>query len=294
METIPIFLSSDNNYVPFVATTIASICDHTKSFCDFYVLDGGITEENQEKICELKEHFNNFSIEFVSIDVNKEFGNFSEKFHFTKSMYFKFLIPDIKKNIHKALYSDVDVIALGDIAQMYHEDLNGHLLGSVAKEYSPKEDYVKKLNLSGEHIYFESGNLIIDCEGFRKNNIKSKLFEIEKKYHEFLRYPDQDILNICFDGNYQKISYKYCFETGYYKCPAIDTSKIVIRHFESFLKPWQIAESLATNLLPNKNDFWHYAQMTPFYSELKSKTIYNSAKDLIKVKVYNLMREKDA
>ena len=36
---IPIFLSSDNNYAPFVATTIASICDNTKSFCDFYVLD---------------------------------------------------------------------------------------------------------------------------------------------------------------------------------------------------------------------------------------------------------------
>ena len=47
---IPIFLASDNNYAPFVATTIASICDNTKSFCDVYVLDGGITKENQSKI----------------------------------------------------------------------------------------------------------------------------------------------------------------------------------------------------------------------------------------------------
>ena len=44
MYRIPIFLSSDNNYAPFVATTIASICDNTKSFCDFYILDGGIEE----------------------------------------------------------------------------------------------------------------------------------------------------------------------------------------------------------------------------------------------------------
>ena len=42
MSNIPIFLSSDDNYAPFVATTIASICDNTKSFCEFYVLDGGI------------------------------------------------------------------------------------------------------------------------------------------------------------------------------------------------------------------------------------------------------------
>ena len=39
MYRIPIFLSSDNNYAPFVATTIASVCDNTKSFCDFYILD---------------------------------------------------------------------------------------------------------------------------------------------------------------------------------------------------------------------------------------------------------------
>lgn len=54
MYRIPIFLSSDNNYAPFVATTIASICDNTKSFCDFYILDGGIEEENKEKFVSLK------------------------------------------------------------------------------------------------------------------------------------------------------------------------------------------------------------------------------------------------
>lgn len=73
---IPVFLSSDNNYAPFVATTIASICDNTKSFCEFYVLDGGIKEENKAKICELKNKFNNFSIEFIEIDVKKSFFHY--------------------------------------------------------------------------------------------------------------------------------------------------------------------------------------------------------------------------
>ena len=67
-NSIPIFLSSDNNYAPFVATTIASICDNTKSFCDFYILDSSITKENQEKICCLKNNFSNFSIEFIQIN----------------------------------------------------------------------------------------------------------------------------------------------------------------------------------------------------------------------------------
>ena len=78
---IPIFLSSDNNYAPFVATTIASICDNTKSFVEVYVLDGGITEENQEKISALKDVFKNFSIEFIKIDLEKEcITNSEEKY----------------------------------------------------------------------------------------------------------------------------------------------------------------------------------------------------------------------
>ena len=81
MSNIHIFLSSDNNYAPFVATTIASICDNTKSFCDFYILDSGIEEEeeeeeNKEKICQLKTKFNNFSIVL----------NFSNKKHIISAL----------------------------------------------------------------------------------------------------------------------------------------------------------------------------------------------------------------
>ena len=75
MSNIPIFLSSDNNYAPFIETTIASICDNTKSFCEFFILDGGITKENQEKICKLKNEFNNFNITFLTVDIEKEFGH---------------------------------------------------------------------------------------------------------------------------------------------------------------------------------------------------------------------------
>ena len=52
---IPIFLSSDNNYAPYIATTIASICDNTAAFCEFYILDGGIKTDNKTKIKTLME-----------------------------------------------------------------------------------------------------------------------------------------------------------------------------------------------------------------------------------------------
>ena len=166
MYRIPIFLSSDNNYAPFVATTIASICDNTKSFCDFYILDGGIEEENKEKICQLKTLFNNFSIEFIQIDLEKEFKGFKDNMHFTKSMYSRFLIPILKPEIKKALYSDVDIIALGDIKEMYLENLEGYAIGAVWEAHNEKSVNAKKrklYELSSLHRFFSSGNIIIDC-----------------------------------------------------------------------------------------------------------------------------------
>ena len=84
-RTIPIFLSADNEYAPFVATTIVSICEHTREFVDFYVLDGGINDENKNKIVSLKNLFSNFSIEFLSIEIDKIFSDFSTNLHYSKT-----------------------------------------------------------------------------------------------------------------------------------------------------------------------------------------------------------------
>ncbi len=269
---IPVFLSADNGYAPFVATTIASICDHTRSFIDFYILDGGITEENKRKIEELKKLFSNFSIEFIPIDVDFYFRKFqTNSQYYSKSMYSRYLIPDIKPNIQKAIYSDVDVIVLGDIKSMYDIDLENYIIGAIASPFlmdKPIMSEIKKnYNISQEHIYFCSGNLLIDCQKWRENNILKKLFDIQKAFLSDTPACDQDILNKCFDANYKEISYRYCateYHLKYFQsCP-----DMVIRHFGVPTKPWMINPSTKTSLCPNLLDFWKYAKMTLFYDEL--------------------------
>src|SRR5574344_2544565 len=122
-NSIPIFLPSDNNYAPFLATTIASICDNTVNFCEIYILDGGITEDNKVRIEKLKEKFKNFSIEYLKIDIEKIFDGFKIPNYINVSTYMRLLIPELNKNINKALYIDTDAIALGDISEIYNTDL---------------------------------------------------------------------------------------------------------------------------------------------------------------------------
>lgn len=275
---IPVFLASDNNYAPFVATTIASICDNTKSFIDFYILDGGITKENQAKIEQLKNTFNNFSIEFLEIDEEKEFASIDYQNmndYVSLSTYNRFLIPQLKPEIDRAIYSDVDVIILDDIVQMYNENLNGHILGAVWEEFNDRSDDMNTrradLNLADNHKYFSAGNLLIDCKKWRKENTLEKLFTIEKQYRDNLKYADMDVLNKYFDNNYQNLDKKYCYigqNFEFYN----ETGNITIRHYNGKTKPWHIAPDTKTELMPNLAEFWHYAKMTAFYDEIYQKT----------------------
>ncbi len=298
MSSIPIFLSSDNNYAPFVATTIASICDNTNSFCEFYILDGGITEENKEKICELKKIFNNFSIEFINVDVEKEFKGFRYNTYITKSMYSRFLIPILKPEIKKALYSDVDVIVLGDIKEMFDEPLDGYVLGAV-HDYKSRDITFKKhrneVKLDKKHPYFDSGNLLIDCEGWKKEKIFDKLMVLARTRSFEFSLPDQDILNVCFENNYKILDDKYCY------CVANGVNnpngEVVIRHFNSQIKPWHINPNTKTDMMPHLKEFWDYARKTAFYDELYQKTLdekeqQNVLRALRVVIITNRMRDK--
>ncbi len=287
MISIPIFLSADNSYAPFVATAIASICDNTKSFCEFYILDGGISDENKEKICDLKDTFKNFSVEFLYVDVEEEFKKYPMTLHFTKTMFARFLIPQLKTDLKKVLYSDVDVIILKDIKEMYDEDLENYIIGAVPELFlgnTIKQTYLNILSLSSEHQPFASGNLIINCEKWRENDITKKILSIDFSQCK-IEYTDQTLLNICFANDYKQLNPKYCYTIQSDVC--FPKNDIVICHYNGNVKPWHLAEGTNTRLMPYLNEFWHYARKTSFYTNLAEKVNYiNQGEMLKKLKIF--------
>ena len=279
-NNIPIFLSSDNNYAPFVATTIASICDNTKSFCEFYILDGGITQENQDKICELKKQFDNFSIEFLKINVEETFKKINYQIaqkYITLSTYNRFLIPTLYPDLKKVIYIDIDTIILEDIKFLYFQDLNEYCLGAVHDIKSddlPFQQYKKSIGLTQNHKYFQAGVLLIDIGNWKKNNVSQKLMDVAVKNSSKYRLQDQDALNVLFENNYKILDnrYNYCVANGVNN----PEGEVVIRHFNSQIKPWHINPNTKTDMMPHLKEFWDYAKKTAFYDELYQKTLDNT------------------
>jgi lipopolysaccharide biosynthesis glycosyltransferase len=270
-NNIPIFLASDDNYAPFVATTIASVCYNTDSNIDFYVLDSGISIFNKKRIENLKENFKNFTIEFIKVDSNEVFKGFRDMGYFTIAMYNRFLIPLLKLDLDKVIYMDVDIVVLGDIAELYNTDLENYIIGAVEDETEEtavvlknKKFIQRKINIGIEkNPYFNSGVILINCKKWRENDMTNKLFDIEKQHHNAIEYPDQDILNIAFSSNYKHLDRKFNFVNWYADHNHTKTEPL-LRHFSGGgdCKPWR------SNKSKNSNEFWYFAEMTSFYAGL--------------------------
>jgi len=299
MKKIPIFLSSDNNYAPYAAATIASVCDNTRSFVDFYILDSGISEENKTKIENLKEKFPNFSVEFVQIDTAKMFSEIEYKNkanYISFATYNRFLIPYIKPELEKVIYLDVDLIVNLDVEKLYSTSLDEYDIAAVYdtwyNQWLAERNY-KNCIFESNHCYFNAGVLLIDCQKWREKNILKKVVETEQKYRNRLRYADQDILNLLYNGsNYKMLDKKY--NVVNFIDVLNDTEAIL--HWAGRVKPWQILPDLKTDsenrMSRNKELFWKYAFKTEYYDELAERVVYRDTKSLKMMFMCEVFRSK--
>ena len=152
--------------------------------------------------------------------------------------------------------------------------MNDYALAAVPDYYAQSQifnSYKERINIALSHSYFAAGNLLINCAKWRKENILGKLLTVASNANEYYKHNDQDVLNVVFQNNYQKLPYRYCFCIA--NCVNTpDDNDIIIRHFNSPIKPWHINPDTKTNLMPHLIEFWKYAIMTEFYDELIFQT----------------------
>ena len=276
---IPVFLTSGDEFSPFVATTMASILKNTKSFIHFYILDCGISENNKQKIINTHNFFNNFSIEFIPINVDEYFSSLPELKFIPRNAYVRFLIPLLKPNLKKVIYSDIDVTFVGDIKNLYNISLEGYAMGAV-ESYRHKEcgnayiEVKEWLKIDTNAKLFISGLLLIDVEKWKADCTTEKLIKLAKELNKNNKLVtlDQDVLNKYFESNYLPLDKKYCiipkalklnFSTGEIKEIEKD---VVIYHFTGggAFKPWN------NKNIEGARYFWKYVKYTDFRKDIKN------------------------
>ena len=146
---------------------------------------------------------------------------------------------------------------------MYHLSIGQRILGAVSDDIIASHRHFRRYSEEALGIpyrrYFNSGVLLMNLDRFRMENIEQKFVYLLQTYHFDTVCPDQDYLNVlCRDNvlfldkgwNKMSIDQKFCGVPN-------------IVHYNMFYKPWQYKH------ICYAEHFWYYAEMTPFYDELR-------------------------
>jgi len=212
-SAISVSFSVSDSYAQHLAVVLTSILIHNpESSFVFHVLHRDITDENIAKVREL-ENFRpcgacgpsrTISIQFHKIDSSR-FDAFPippELEHVTQEMYYRYILPDVLADEDRTIYSDVDVLCVGDMRPLWEIDLKGNILAAILDD---KTGWKRDLLGLSKGDYFCSGLLVMDLAAMRQENSKEKLFKTTSEYAAKLSWPDQDAINILFDGRIQAL-----------------------------------------------------------------------------------------
>ena len=258
---IPVFFSTDDNYIPYLDVAIYSLIANASKDYDYriIVLNTGLDPDNISKVKQSER--DGFSIDFVDISENvKDIkSRFKNVYHFSIVTYYRLFIASLFPQYDKILYLDCDLVVLGDISELYNTELGDNILGAVPDQYvcNTREfrTYAEKAIGVNPDTYFNAGVLVISLEQFRKNDIENKFINLITEHDFDLLDPDQAYLNyLCFGKT-------HILPNSWNKSPTeiiCEGNKNIV-HYNLYKKPWQYDDVI------DGECFWEYAKRSPFY-----------------------------
>lgn len=273
MQPITICLASDNNYAQHGAVVIESILanHHTQTPIAFHYLDGGVSEENKNKLQQVVDKYDHVQLTFHTMGT--AYQEFSIDRHISHAAYYRLKIDQILSHSDKAIYLDTDIIVFDDIEYLWTTDLKEYALAAVEDIGLQRKiaEIKNRLDIPHSATYINSGVLIMNLTIWRKKQIGKTILDYLTT-HPNLPYHDQDALNAVLWNNTLLLhprwnTYKGIFHY-YYKQnrPAFLTSPFIeaakspaIVHFTGSVKPWHYACGM-----PYADDYYVHLAKTSF------------------------------
>ena len=275
---IPIFLASDDNYLPYLAVALRSISDNsTPSYVyDIKILSSGFEREGTELLYSME--LPNLTVEIV--DVRRKMEKLGKRLrlrlrdYYSESIYYRMFIPSMFPELDRAVYIDCDTVLTSDISEMFFAPMGNSLLAAVVDETVTPipafRSYVKGWVGVDSDKYFNSGVLVMNLQQMRASGVERSFARLVALYNFETVAPDQDYLNfLCRD----RVLY---LDAGWNKQPSgkpFPEKRLKLIHYNMFKKPWRYTG------VQYEEYFWQAARKTPFYDRIK-KTLDGYTDDM--------------
>ena len=252
---VRLFFTLDDNYIPFLSTTLASIVDHASPEYKYQItiIHDGLSLESKKAIRQFRK--DNIFISFfnVSVKVNSLAVKLDVRDYYTITTYYRLFLPDLFPTLSKGLYLDSDIVLCDDVAKLYFTDLGDNLVGAIpdasVQLFPEFSNYVEKV-LGVEHQnYFNAGVLLMNFKALRSFGLERRFLALIKKV-TFKVAQDQDVLNyLCKD----RVTY---VDKRWNVMPLGEEVKDPwLIHYNLMFKPWNLKNIMY------EDRFFKYAEM---------------------------------
>lgn len=274
---IEVITACDDNYIQHLGVMLCSLLENTpqKSRVNISVIDGGITNDNKNKLSSFIKDTYKLNIKYLIIDP-QIYSEFQISYHFTHTIYYRISIPSLLlSDISKALYLDCDLVLKDDIGKLWSYDLGEYCLAAV-ESVSIDKEHLRGI-IPSNASYFNSGVLLINLSKWRESNITQQVIQFIKNYQDKIIWWDQDSLNVILYKQWLSLPLKWNQQTNFFEIStqktdrkdelmeAINSPSII--HYTGLHKPWEYIDNH-----PYKYEYYNYLSLTPWNSFIQKKS----------------------
>lgn len=194
-KVVPIVINLDDNYIYPVIVFITSLLENKKKETKYeiHAVHREMTNENKNKIYSLMEKYGkdnlNLTLEKVTINFSKAYYDI----HVSQAAYYRITIPSLFPYHDKIIYSDCDIVNMGDLTEFYDLELKDNIYYRGFLDYYGLVNTLRPYGIQ-TNKYMNSGVLLINSKAIRRDRIEEKIIDFVNT-HSYLPHYDQTAIN---------------------------------------------------------------------------------------------------
>lgn len=236
----------DNRYFRAMGGTIASIIAHNPDqHFTFHVLAFEVAQEHQRRLKQLETMYDvRTQLHLLDPASFTQFSRFIGHTHYSLSIFTRLVIPTVLQGqTNRVLYLDADILCVSRMDELIDLDVRQDIAVVVPDAPVTLQRRVAALGLRHTE-YFNAGVILIQIDNWLAADITGQTLETLMSSTTDMRFPDQDALNIVFNGRARYVSprwnylYDLIHDLNVNKVAMRPVGKAVFIHFAGAVKPW--------------------------------------------------------
>lgn len=267
MTTEPIFYAVDDTYVPALAVSLQSLIANASADREYavVVLHRGLQQENAVHLLAMATSHVKVTLVPMAQQIATcmaDTGNKLRADYFTLTIYYRLFIAEMFPQYDKALYLDADTLLRDDVANLLATDVHGQLFAAAVDPLIANDPLLARYAQRSVGVpaadYVNSGVLVMNLKAMRELNFAGHFSQLLQTYKFKSIAPDQDYINAIAHDRLVHLPADWNMQEE----AVAGDAKLV--HYNLFKKPWHYRD------VPYADEFWHYAEQTPFVGQLRA------------------------